>query len=164
MQIRKHIWAIVGRFSVLFMPIAFSVIVGAFYMFDHEERTALNEIDMGQLAALRLDTGSIKDLVKTATSDLAYLSEHTQIVTSKDLKSEGIRSHLGKDWVAFSRAKQIYDQVRHLDEEGNETVRVNWNKTTPYIVAQRNLQNKYRTILLYGYVKPQSWRNFHIST
>jgi len=141
LKTRKHIWTIVGRFLALFMPIALSVIVGAFYMFDHEERTAL--INLSQLAALRLDTGSIKDLVKTATSDIAYLSEHAQIVTSKRWKSEDTISHLGKDWVAFSRAKQIYDQVRHLDEEGNELVRVNWNKTTPYIVTQKNLQNKF---------------------
>lgn len=42
----------------------------------------------------------------------------------------------------ISQRKEIFDQVRYLDMEGNEVIRVNFNDGRPNIVEKQNLQNK----------------------
>ena len=42
----------------------------------------------------------------------------------------------------FSKTKGLYDQVRFLDENGMEVIRVNFNQGQPYIVPKDKLQNK----------------------
>jgi len=48
------------------------------------------------------------------------------------------------DYLAFSSRKQVYDQVRFIDNQGMERVRVNYNDGAPAIVAQEGLQDKSR--------------------
>jgi len=49
---------------------------------------------------------------------------------------------LEKDFLIFSAKKGISDQVRYINEEGNEIVRINYNNGNPSIVPKQNLQNK----------------------
>jgi methyl-accepting chemotaxis protein len=52
------------------------------------------------------------------------------------------RKKLEKDFLAFSRHKKIYHQIRFLDISGMEIVRVDRNHDESAIVAQDRLQNK----------------------
>ncbi len=47
-----------------------------------------------------------------------------------------------EDFLDLSKAKGIYDQIRFLDEEGMEIVRVKYNSGIPDIVAEAELQDK----------------------
>ncbi len=48
-----------------------------------------------------------------------------------------------KEFLAFSQARKVYDQVRFLDAKGNEVVRVNTDSEgKSYVVPHKNLQNK----------------------
>ena len=51
-------------------------------------------------------------------------------------------SQVQQDFKAFAQVKEIYSQVRFLDVQGNEQVRVNLVETQPEIVAQNKLQKK----------------------
>jgi diguanylate cyclase (GGDEF)-like protein/PAS domain S-box-containing protein len=42
----------------------------------------------------------------------------------------------------YMSQKGIYDQIRYIDIDGNEKLRVNYNNGTPVIVKDNNLQNK----------------------
>lgn len=58
--------------------------------------------------------------------------------------SDGQPSYQEKldEWIAFSNAKKVFDQIRYLDRDGNEILRVNYSATGAYAVAQDKLQNK----------------------
>ena len=46
------------------------------------------------------------------------------------------------EWMVFSDSKMKYDQLRYLDDQGNELLRINYNKGQPEIVPEDLLQNK----------------------
>ncbi len=45
-------------------------------------------------------------------------------------------------WVSFLNRRMKYDQIRFLDTDGNEVIRVNYDEAGAYAVAQDELQNK----------------------
>ncbi len=45
-------------------------------------------------------------------------------------------------WLAFSKRKGIYDQIRFIDTEGNEVIRINCSGATAHVVLEEDLQNK----------------------
>ena len=47
-----------------------------------------------------------------------------------------------KDFLIFSTKKKRYEQVRYINKEGNEIVRINYNNGNPSIVLKKDLQNK----------------------
>ncbi|MCY6483099.1 diguanylate cyclase [Clostridium aestuarii] len=51
-------------------------------------------------------------------------------------------NHLSNEWLDFSKEKKIYDQIRLIDENGYEKIRINYNNGNPEIVANSELQNK----------------------
>ncbi len=79
------------------------------------------------------------------SSDLFYLSQMRML--GEFLETKGIISakhitDLAEDLLHLSKSRKIYDQVRLLDENGMEIVRVNFNEGNPSIVADDKLQNK----------------------
>src|SRR5262249_42430972 len=54
----------------------------------------------------------------------------------------GTQPELQEDYLLFCRQRAIYDQVRYLDADGRERVRVNFNDGRPAIVPEKDLQPK----------------------
>ncbi len=52
------------------------------------------------------------------------------------------RVYVEKEFVTMSRARAIYDQIRYLDRDGQEHIRVNYNNGDPAIVPMHLLQDK----------------------
>jgi diguanylate cyclase len=52
------------------------------------------------------------------------------------------KAHLQEEFLTFVRHKGLYDQVRLLNADGREVVRVNFNNGRPRVVAEERLQNK----------------------
>ncbi|MCB8978485.1 MAG: response regulator [Ardenticatenaceae bacterium] len=49
---------------------------------------------------------------------------------------------LAQEYLTLSEYRQIYDQIRYIDENGAEMLRVNWNNGDPFVVPEDQLQNK----------------------
>lgn len=49
---------------------------------------------------------------------------------------------LQKQWIDFSNRKKIYDQIRYIDIDGNEIVRIEYNNEVADMVSHKELQNK----------------------
>ena len=75
-------------------------------------------------------------------SDLLNLSQHAakHMVLGED-KQDELRL-LANEYFTFSAVKEIYDQVRFIDADGMEKVRVNYNGGKPVIVPGNELQKK----------------------
>ena len=52
------------------------------------------------------------------------------------------KNALGEEFLRLSASCRMYDQIRYLNENGMETVRVNFNEGEPSIVPDDKLQNK----------------------
>ncbi len=72
------------------------------------------------------------------TGDLIFICESLRLHD----KSEPVYAELADEWIAFSNSRQIYDQIRYIDAEGNEVIRVNYSKIGAVLVSTEDLQNK----------------------
>jgi len=78
----------------------------------------------------------VEQNLESAESDLHIASTHEELQTLKDL--EGLEG----EYLEMSKAKKTYDQIRYLDEDGMEIVRVDYNEGIPATVKDEDLQNK----------------------
>ncbi|MCU7843782.1 MAG: diguanylate cyclase [Candidatus Thiodiazotropha sp. (ex Monitilora ramsayi)] len=76
-------------------------------------------------------------------SDLRFLSEQESLHHLHELKDrESIETIIKQLWVSFAGQRTRYDQIRLLDAEGMETIRVNFNNGKPVVVEKDALQSK----------------------
>ena len=75
-------------------------------------------------------------------SDLRFLSRQTEMQDFLAEDTRASRAQLAREYLAFAAQKRAYDQIRVIDPEGWERVRVNFDHGAPQIVPDRQLQNK----------------------
>lgn len=91
----------------------------------------------------------IEDFLKNVSTDIFFLRDSTLLKNMIDginsgnyQQTEDARQGLEQDFLAFSKHKTIYHQIRFLDTNGMEIIRVDRNQETSAIVARKKLQNK----------------------
>lgn len=81
-------------------------------------------------------------VLQSIQSDILFLGNDSTLLNYLDNTNQTTLRHLVDDYTAFSKSKGIYDQIRFIDHEGVERVRVNFNFGNPYAVHPKKLQNK----------------------
>lgn len=79
--------------------------------------------------------------LRSIESDLLVLSEQESLRAFLRDPSSG-RASLETEYARFERVKGLYDQIRVLDTEGRETLRVNYRDGSPESVPADQLQGK----------------------
>ncbi|MEE9611701.1 MAG: cache domain-containing protein, partial [Desulfatiglandales bacterium] len=133
---------IAKRFFIIFIPLVLIVSI-VFILFYNTEsnnykelmkKEAVNEMN-------HLDT-AMKTQFQLVLSDLMFLSEQNELQQALDTAETMNWEDLASEYLSFSARKQIYDQIRFIDETGMEIVRVNFNDGNPVIVPREQLQSK----------------------
>ena len=75
-------------------------------------------------------------------SDLFFLADFSTLQNVFENRNQKSIQQLEKDFLIFSANKGIYDQVRYINEEGNEIVKINYNNGRPSITLKKDLRNK----------------------
>jgi signal transduction histidine kinase len=132
---------VLRRLLAIFLPAALltGAVVVALYLQERAAETSLHEQAGRNLVDLHRDiiTGEL-DAVR---SELLFLSG--QAALRRYLAREpGARQDLESEYLLFCRQRAVYDQVRYLDDNGRERIRVNFNGGQPAIVPQSELQPK----------------------
>jgi methyl-accepting chemotaxis protein len=92
-----------------------------------------------------LVSSKVEDFLKNVSSDLFYLTDSTsakRLINANVEEVDSALRSLEDDFLAFSESKKIYNQIRYLNEDGMEVVRVNRDNDKSYIVQKSKLQNK----------------------
>ncbi|MDJ0884681.1 MAG: diguanylate cyclase [Desulfobacterales bacterium] len=74
--------------------------------------------------------------------DLEFLAHQNELQELLQDAAADSKQRVAAEYLAFSRKRRSYDQIRFLDAAGDEIVRVNYNRGAPEIVAARRLQSK----------------------
>ena len=123
-----------AQFVVLFLPSALllgAVVAGFHYVDFAIERTILEKEER---ARVRPAMRTIARDFASVTSDLKFLAEFG---TMQRFLSEGDATSLtalAQELYTLSRNKGLYDQIRYLDVDGQERVRINYNGGSPVVV------------------------------
>ncbi|WP_319229637.1 sensor histidine kinase [Draconibacterium orientale] len=82
--------------------------------------------------------------------DLNFIIGDLQIMAAMNLfrdvwreeDNSAVKQNISSLFRKISRERQLYDQIRLIDSEGDELVRVNLNDSVAWVVAEKDLQNK----------------------
>ncbi len=144
-----HLWKTFSLFLVIFLVagvLLFLVALSHHWQVTLKERTDFenSEVSMvlqGKTAIEQKLAGVVSDINYLAKYGEHYRTSHGEAFSLFDDKEEQKQS-LIRFLQIFSQEKQVFDQIRFLNPDGAEIIRINYNKGQPYSVATHNLQKK----------------------
>ena len=86
---------------------------------------------------------SIENHLDPVIVDLTFLSTHYSLCNFLENSTEINKQKVQAEFYLSSKTKTYYDQIRFINNEGMEVVRVNYNNGNPLIVPDDQLQDKH---------------------
>lgn len=130
------------RFLAYFLPVSAAVaaVVGLLLWQDLAKQRLLRESE--GLYGVNLHAAVIASEFGAVESDLRLLAEQEGMRRYLAAPVGPARGALAREYRLFCERKGLYDQVRFLDAEGAERIRVNYEGGRPVIVGEDGLQRK----------------------
>jgi len=97
-----------------------------------------NELHNSEQSLIKTENTIISNRINRISGDLLYVADCLRLNDN----SNGNYSEVEKQWISFSNRKIIYDQIRFIDVDGNEVIRVNYYNSRAVLVDKSELQNK----------------------
>lgn len=113
-------------FTVSLMLLSNSIKSGQFEIVSHESLISGIEKSM------------VSDKLNSVVTDAFFLADSLRISNIKD----GDYTKIEEQWKAFADRKEIYDEIRYINRNGDEIVQVSYSNTGAYIIQKENLYNK----------------------
>ncbi|MEJ2157954.1 MAG: response regulator [Desulfobacteraceae bacterium] len=137
-----RITRVARTFFFLFIPLAF--LLGGIILLLHLKEIKSQELALKLKETSRLNTEKavISSYIQAIATDVLTVSKHFELRMMLDRNEPRFRESLAREFLWFARIKKIYDQVRFLDAQGMEVLRINYNNGAPAIVPQEELQPK----------------------
>ncbi len=130
------------RFLIIF-PVVALLLVGSIAILYYSVTSANLEIiktKEGNMVTLQLKT--IASDFKHIFSDLFFLSKHHELVARLNNIDEYEQSDLARDYLNLSNLKRLYAQIRLINENGMEVIRVDYSDNKSRIIPTEALQDK----------------------
>jgi PAS domain S-box-containing protein len=130
------------RLLMISIPCVLLTIIGSVAIYRQYVLQQLEEVKRAQENVVALQSESIRRDFGAIVTDLSLLSRSATLKRALDVQTDEAWQAVERELVTFSQVKQIYDQVRCLDPEGNEIVRVNYGHGQAKLVPKSELQSK----------------------
>jgi PAS domain S-box-containing protein len=129
------------QFLAILIPFAATLAIGAYVHYYTSSETERVTWESSELLNVGLARSALNRDLSNVISDLIFLSSY---IERQGFDAEGVLHALqvGQLFYTFIKEKRLYDQVRFLDLEGYERVRVNFYSGLPELVPQNRLQDK----------------------
>lgn len=101
-------------------------------------RSQLIERETQQLSLIR---DELKRRVTQVTLDVQVLARQRLLMAALDSQPHAFLE-LGQDYLDLARIKPDYEQIRFIDNQGQEQIRIDRHQTGPDITPRSDLQNK----------------------
>ncbi|WP_176961518.1 PAS domain S-box protein [Mariprofundus sp. NF] len=135
-------WAFKEYFFATFLPFALIIGVVAYAIFAVESKGQIAlKVEQNQ-NMIKLQREAIIQDFSMITSDILFLASESEL---KEAFEEMDADHLQQasmELKNFTQTKQIYDQIRFIDNSGMERIRINFDGTNASIVTRDKLQSK----------------------
>lgn len=141
---KATIHQILKKFFLIF-PVLFFVVFSICYIIAQLEFKRVSSITaQEELSNIKLVKFVIASDLKALASDILLLAKNESLERYFEDSSEENLERLSERFKGFNRDKKIYNQVRYLDVDGREIVRINMAGLFPEVVPQSKLQDKSR--------------------
>jgi PAS domain S-box-containing protein len=123
---------------VLYLFLVFGLVVSVII-----EANYVKQLSIAAKSEIVLESDNFKNEVNSQVSNVLYLADILQRIREFIPSDEALFTPTTEGVLAdFIRENAIYDQVRFLDNDGMETVRINWVNGEPHVVPVDELQDK----------------------
>ena len=132
---------VIGRLLAIFLPAALltGAVVAALYYLDRAKDHSLFRQSGTHLVDLQTDI--IDRELHSVQSDLRYLAGQA-VLRNYVSGSAPSKKELEEEYKLLCKERGVYDQIRYLDADGQERIRINYNDGHPAIVPEDELQPK----------------------
>lgn len=102
----------------------------------------MEAVERSERFAVDLQREAVKTGLQSVATDLCVLAQQNELGHLLLEDRQQARLAMAAEYLALARNADDYDQIRFLDDHGQEIVRVNHNGGRPAIVADAELQDK----------------------
>ncbi len=134
---QSFIW----HFLLFLVPVSLVLIIGIGLHYSFHVKANLKTLEKTDLLNVRLAQLTVNNVLQDIVSDINYLQEHNQL-RNGFINTPRARKLLEQDFLSFSKNRKIYDQIRYLNLNGKEIVRINYQNGQPLVVPIEELQTK----------------------
>ena len=107
---------------VLFFLLSFIVLFLTSFFQYKLDGVKKSELLNNEQNLISTENSVISNRINRISGDLLYVADCLRLSDNGD----GNYSEVEKQWIAFSNRKMIYDQIRFINVDGNEIIRVNY--------------------------------------
>jgi len=122
------------------MPLSGTLLLLLFVLFKQESARALESFQNSTRDIVNLHANIIDQQLTTAESTLRYLSEQPALL--RFLQDGSTSAALAGEYLRLCREYRRFNQVRVLNTQGRELLRINASQEGPQRVPEEELQNK----------------------
>jgi len=133
---------VIFAFLQLYLPLAVLVLLTASLVYLTQKNTRIEAIKGQQVNIVHLEREVLETDLLTHVSDAVFLARLTSMAMGRTDGQVPLKDILEAAFLYFSQSQKVYDQVRFLDVNGQEVVRINLDKGKAWLVGQRELQPK----------------------
>ncbi len=139
---RKSQFLGIFRIAALIIIVVFSILLVIYFYENRRQKDSLiQELVQQEQAYLGIATLSVQQDIAKMANDLLTLADFT--ASSIDLTEHThINDSLEELYLHMSENYGIYDQIRFIDEQGDEVIRVNYMDGDAELVSPDRLRNK----------------------
>ena len=138
-MLRKDKKTIALYLLLIFVIISFVFLLITLYMQTNANMLEKSKAEISEQALVNLEGTIIADKVGGLVGDVLFIADSMLLEDTRDYTDDSVLMRL---WISFSNREKIYDQIRYLDTDGNEVIRINNISGSAAAVGQAALQNK----------------------
>ncbi len=141
----KTLKSTILRSLKLLIPILLIILLVATYILYTTFSTEYSALKSTENKIVQFQKNQLNSSTTTIMSELTYLSQCVDIkniLGSDPLLIEDSKKIESEDYYRLIKSRKVYDQIRLIDNTGQEIVRVNYNFGNPEIIDEEMLQNK----------------------
>lgn len=128
----------IGYFVLSFLAVFIISFLVLFFLEKEMRVTRIEELQRQEQRVIKLENDFLGREFSMVLSDLHYLHH----AYKSDLINDDDYIATTDNWTEFSSQRHIYDQIRYIDINGDEKIRINLGENGGYAVPEKDLQNK----------------------
>jgi len=125
-------------FVLIFIVLLLITIPGLLWL---EKRDLENELAKAQVKSewsVQMEYSIVSARISSLVADTSYLHD----IYATRLEDPAEYDKIAQEWMVFSNKMHVYDQIRFLDADGNEKIRIDLKPDGAISVLGKELQNK----------------------
>ena len=125
-----------------YFVIAALIFLGQYLTFRNSEKNFISRLKMDASTRVALANADLTDWISQVLQEISFLSIDDRLISYVTDPTPINQAAVTELFSKFSASTAIYDQIRLINMEGMEIVRVDYEEGAPVIVSTDKLQNK----------------------